>query len=48
LLVNKDRNWAMELPGRPVPVRILGYTALAVLLVCLGATDSAPFIYFQF
>jgi alginate O-acetyltransferase complex protein AlgI len=48
LFVNKDRNWAVELPGRSVPIRILGYTALAVLLVCLGATDSAPFIYFQF
>jgi alginate O-acetyltransferase complex protein AlgI len=48
LLVNKDRNWALELPQRSVPVRIVGYTALALLLVCLGATDAAPFIYFQF
>lgn len=48
LVVNKDRNWALELPERSLPVRILGYTALALLLVCLGATDSAPFIYFQF
>ena len=48
LLVNKDRNWALELPERSVPARMVGYTALALLLVCLGATDSAPFIYFQF
>ena len=48
LLFNKDRNWALELPGRTFPVRMAGYTALAALLVCLGATDSAPFIYFQF
>jgi len=24
------------------------YAALALLLSCLGATDSVPFIYFQF
>lgn len=48
LLVNKDRNWAQEVPERPVLVRILGYSALGVMLVCFGATDSAPFIYFQF
>ena len=48
LVVNKDRNWALELPNSSVPVRIAGYTVLALLIVCLGATDSAPFIYFQF
>ncbi len=48
LFVQKDRNWALELPARPFAVRVLCYTSLAVLLVCLGATDSAPFIYFQF
>ena len=48
LFVNKDRHWALELPDRSVPVRIVGYAVLALLLVCLGATDSAPFIYFQF
>jgi alginate O-acetyltransferase complex protein AlgI len=48
LLVNKDRDLVRELPERSVPARILGYTALVSLLVCLGATDSAPFIYFQF
>ena len=48
LLFNKDRNWALELPGRSLLARMAAYTALAALLVCLGATDSAPFIYFQF
>jgi alginate O-acetyltransferase complex protein AlgI len=48
LAVNKDRHWALELPQRSVGWRIAGYTALSMLLVCLGATDSAPFIYFQF
>jgi alginate O-acetyltransferase complex protein AlgI len=46
--VNKNRNWVLELPERPLPVRLAAYTILAILLVCLGATDSAPFIYFQF
>ncbi len=48
VFVQKDRNWALELPLRSVPVRLAGYTVLLLLLVCLGATDSAPFIYFQF
>jgi len=48
LLVDKDRNWALELPERCAPVRTLAYASLVLLLVCLGATDSAPFIYFQF
>jgi alginate O-acetyltransferase complex protein AlgI len=48
LLVQKNRNWAEEMPGRSVPVRILAYSALLILIVCLGATDAAPFIYFQF
>ena len=48
LVINKDRNWALELPHRSVPARIASYTVLALLIVCLGATDSAPFIYFQF
>jgi D-alanyl-lipoteichoic acid acyltransferase DltB (MBOAT superfamily) len=48
LLVNKDRNWAHEIAFRPLPSRILAYSSLALLLVCLAATDSAPFIYFQF
>lgn len=48
LLVNKDRNWAHELPESAVPVRIVGYASIVLLIVCLGATDAIPFIYFQF
>ena len=48
LVVNKDRNWALELSERTVSVRIVGYSTLLLLLVLLGATDSSPFIYFQF
>jgi alginate O-acetyltransferase complex protein AlgI len=48
LVVNKDRQWAHEIPGRAMPVRIVAYACLAILLACLSATDSAPFIYFQF
>jgi len=48
LLVNKDRNWAQELPARAVPVRITAYAALVLLLSFFGATDTVPFIYFQF
>jgi hypothetical protein len=48
LLVQKDSNWAHEVPTRSWPVRSLAYGALIFLLVCLGATDAAPFIYFQF
>jgi D-alanyl-lipoteichoic acid acyltransferase DltB (MBOAT superfamily) len=48
LIVNKDSNWAQELPGRTAPVRILSYASLVLLVTCLGAVDSVPFIYFQF
>ena len=48
LVVPKNSNWAEEMPGRSVPVRVLAYSALLILIVCLGATDAAPFIYFQF
>lgn len=48
LLIQKDRFWAQEVVYRPLPVRILAYSFLAMLLACLAATDSAPFIYFQF
>jgi len=48
LLVNKDRNWAREIPEGAIPVRIAAYAALAVLLSFFGATDAVPFIYFQF
>lgn len=48
LLVNKDRNLALEIPRMALPVRIIGYAGLLFLLVSLGATNSAAFIYFQF
>jgi alginate O-acetyltransferase complex protein AlgI len=48
LLVHKDRNWALELPQRPVPVRLMCYASIVFLIVSFGASDAAPFIYFQF
>ena len=48
LVFPKDYNWADDIPRHSAPVRALAYGSLLVLLVCLGATDSAPFIYFQF
>lgn len=48
LLMKKDRNWALELPYRSMPVRVVSCTVLALIIVCLGSSDSAPFIYFQF
>ena len=48
LLVHRDRNIAIELPQRSLAFRIMAYSALLVLIVLLGATDSSPFIYFQF
>jgi len=48
LVFNKSRNWAHEIPEQPVIVRIGSYAALTLLIVCFGATDTAPFIYFQF
>jgi alginate O-acetyltransferase complex protein AlgI len=46
--VGKDSNWAEEIPQRSIPVRILSYGSLLLLIVCLGATDASPLIYFQF
>jgi alginate O-acetyltransferase complex protein AlgI len=48
LLVDKDRNWAAELPGRAVPVRLACYMGLLLCIVSFGAGNAAPFIYFQF
>ena len=48
LCVSKDSNWAEWIVGRPVPVRIATYTALLMMILCFGARESAPFIYFQF
>jgi len=47
-LIKRDRNWFKEIPQLSFPVRILSYTSILLLIVALGATDSAPFIYFQF
>ena len=46
--IQKDRLWSQEIVLRPLPIRIVAYSSLGLLLVCLAATDSAPFIYFQF
>jgi len=48
LVVNKDRNWTDELPERSPLARVLAYSSLILALVCFAATDTAPFIYFQF
>ena len=48
LLVQKDRNWALEIPRRAMFLRIGFYSALVLLICLLGVTDSVPFIYFQF
>jgi alginate O-acetyltransferase complex protein AlgI len=48
LLLHKDRNWVLEVPQRLMRIRIAAYVAMALLIVCLGATDTAPFIYFRF
>lgn len=48
LLVPKDTNWFNDILKRSVFVRAFAYGALLFLIVCFGATDSTPFIYFQF
>jgi len=48
VLVQKDRNWAHEIPNQPIFVRVGAYAALILFLSLLSATDAAPFIYFQF
>jgi hypothetical protein len=48
LLSHKDGNWCLEVPRRPVPVRLVCYASIVFLVASLGATDAAPFIYFQF
>ena len=44
----KDSNWAQQIPHRSIQARILSYTVLALLIICFGATDPSPFIYFMF
>ncbi len=48
LLINKDRNWTHEIPTRGWVYQAVAFTILLTVLITLGATDSAPFIYFQF
>ena len=48
VLVDKDRNWVEEITQKAFAIRTVAYTCLVLLLVCLGATEAAPFIYFQF
>jgi alginate O-acetyltransferase complex protein AlgI len=48
LVVPKDSNWSVDSPKRPVFLRGLAYGALLFLIVCFGATNATPFIYFQF
>ena len=48
LCVSKNGNWVSWIVERPMPVRVLAYTALLMTILCLGARESAPFIYFQF
>jgi alginate O-acetyltransferase complex protein AlgI len=48
LLSDKNRNWALDIPQRPMPVRLLCYASIVVLIVSFGAADAAPFIYLQF
>ncbi len=48
IFIQKNRNWAQEVPDYSFLGRTLAYSCLALLLVCLAATDAAPFIYFQF
>jgi alginate O-acetyltransferase complex protein AlgI len=48
LIVPKDLEWAHVIPQRSLPNRALAYSALLFLLVCFGASDTSPFIYFQF
>lgn len=48
LVVRKDSNLIQELPSRPLPVRALAFGSMLLLIVCFGATNASPFIYFQF
>ncbi len=48
LAVNKDRNFAEDLPKMSFVPRLASYATLLLLLVVFAATDSSSFIYFQF
>ena len=46
--VSKDGNWIAWIVQKHMAVRIAAYTILLMTILCLGARESAPFIYFQF
>jgi alginate O-acetyltransferase complex protein AlgI len=48
VLFSKHRDWVEELPQQSTAIRVAAYSCLLTLVVSLGATDSVPFIYFQF
>ena len=48
LCISKNGNWIAWIVEKPMPVRIVTYTTLLMAILCLGARESAPFIYFQF
>jgi alginate O-acetyltransferase complex protein AlgI len=48
LIVGKDRNWALQIPEWPAPVRVAIYSTIVLVLSLLVPTDAVPFVYFQF
>jgi alginate O-acetyltransferase complex protein AlgI len=48
LFVDKDSHWPAWIVDRPMLIRIPAYTFLLMTIICFGARESAPFIYFQF
>lgn len=48
LCISKDGNWMAWVIEKPIFVRAIAYTVLLMTILCLGARESAPFIYFQF
>ncbi len=48
LCISKNGSWIAWVIEKPIPVRVIAYTVLLMTILCLGARESAPFIYFQF
>ena len=48
LCISKNGSWIAWIIEKPIPVRAIAYTILLMTILCLGARESAPFIYFQF
>jgi alginate O-acetyltransferase complex protein AlgI len=48
LLISKDSHWTEDLPRWSMVARVATFSVLLTLVVFLGATDTVPFIYFQF